>query len=194
MPNDNASILLALDLSSFTGYAIFTDGVLTKSGDYKVDIDGFNVNDHPEKSPKYPKNLIDAVAKVADYMMNNLVTPINPTHVVIENTVKGRNRSTQRFLEWLHYVVYTRLKTYGIKSITYLDPSEWRSILEVRLSKEDKKNNRDVSKKKKRGRITKKHLAVRQANAIFNLNLKMKDNNRADALLLGWAFLKREGT
>ena len=70
-----------------------------------------------------------------------------------------------------------------------MDPSQWRKILEMRLSKEQKENNKLVSKGVKRGRITKKHLSVEMANARFNLKLKLKDNDIADACNLAVACL-----
>ena len=40
------------------------------------------------------------------------------------------------------------------------------------------------------GRITRKHLAVRMVNQMFNLNFSLVDNNQADAILLGVAYIK----
>jgi hypothetical protein len=52
----------------------------------------------------------------------------------------------------------------------------------LRLTKEDKENNKLVRNHLKRGKITPKHLSVRWANREFDLSLKIKDNDIADSL------------
>ena len=54
------------------------------------------------------------------------------------------------------------------------------------MSKEQKKNN----KQRIGSKVTLKHVAVRKANQFFQLELKQKDNDIADAILLGVAFLQ----
>jgi hypothetical protein len=73
-----------------------------------------------------------------------------------------------------------------------MDPSQWRKILEMRLSKDQKENNKLVSKGVKRGRVTKKHLSVNMTNTKFGLKLKLKDNDISDAILLGLAYITKE--
>jgi Holliday junction resolvasome RuvABC endonuclease subunit len=148
------------------------------------------VNDFPEKNSAYPYNIIDAANNMA-ILVADLCDRFKPDVVVIENTVRGRNRNTQRLLEFIHKSVLDFLRDRF--KIKYLDPSEWRKILEIRLSNDDKKNNRLVSAGKKRGRITKKHLSVRMANQIFDLKLKIKDNDVADALCLAKAYILSQG-
>jgi Holliday junction resolvasome RuvABC endonuclease subunit len=40
-----------------------------------------------------------------------------------------------------------------------------------------------------KGKITKKHLAIRWVNETYNLNLAMKDNDAADAIALASSYL-----
>lgn len=177
--------VLGLDLSTKTGYAVFYKGKLIDYGRLaKVEIEDFNVNDYPNKSPKYPKNIIIAAETVADQVMI-LVNKVKPDKIVIENSVKGRNRHTQRFIEYMHFCVSKALGC----DFVYMDPSEWRSIVGMKMSNDDKKNNREVKAGKKRGKITKKHLSVRLANANHNLSLKMKDEDVADAANLAHAYV-----
>ena len=70
------------------------------------------------------------------------------------------------------------------------------------MTKEEKKQNAQIRKKKKAtgatvvkneegkriGKIGKKHVNVRRANELFGLELKLKDEDRADAILLGYAY------
>lgn len=181
--------VLAIDLSTKSGWAVFEDTTLKASGNLgHQPVEDFNVNADPNFSPKYPWNIMDAAECVAANV-HALVSVHEPEHIVIENTVKGRNRHTQRLLEWLHFTLLFKLR-HGV-GITYMDPSEWRKIVDMRLSKDQKKNNRDVSAGKKRGRIGKKHLSVAMVNEKFSKTLKLKDNDEADAILLGLAFVTR---
>lgn len=175
--------ILALDLSTKTGWSCFDDGKLVDSGTlFKVEIRDFNVNKHPNLSSHYPRNIADAAKEVAAHVAH-LVVDVAPDIVIVENSVRGRNRHTQRFIEWMH--LYTLLALdFNVK---YMDPSEWRKIVDLRLSKADKDNNKAVKKKEKRGKITRKHLSVRFSNEKFGKSLKIKDNDEADAICLGYA-------
>lgn len=178
--------LLSLDVSTKTGFCFRTRDNLLETGQLHCKVEDFNVNADPDKSPFYPGNMLDA-ANDMGRQIAALIQRLNPKYIVVENTVKGRNRHTQRILEWLHFALVTQTKSMG-RTFTYLDPSMWRKTLEIRLSKDQRKNNADVSKGKKRGRITKKHLSVQWANARFGLQLKIKDNDKADALGLSEAW------
>lgn len=175
--------VMGFDVSSKTGWCVFEDNTLKDFGLLKVEIQNFNVNKEPSKEKEYPGNILKAADQMATLIYGKILDS-RPDLVVIENTVKGRNRHTQRLLEWIH----KSLMDYMIESkykFKYVDPSEWRSKLNIRMSKDDKKNNRDVSSGKKRGRITRKHLSVRWVNENFKLNLKLKDNDIADCIALG---------
>lgn len=141
----------------------------------------FNVQAEPNKVPEYPYNLVDAANDIA-IKVSELAKDIGPDIIVIENTVKGRNRHTQRILEFIHFCVLTILR--GKWEIVYMDPSQWRKNIALRLSNDDKENNKEVSKGLKRGKITKKHLSVRHVNDNYKLKLKLKDNDIADSICL----------
>lgn len=185
-------VLLALDLSTKTGYAVFDNGTLTHYGQVDVKIEDFNVNDRPEKASSYPWNILTAVSSMMNHIQE-LVNKFNPDFIAVENTCgRSRNRNTQRVLEFLHYGFLQLLIHNNLQNkFKYLDVSEWRKITNLRLTKEDKKKNKDVKSGKCKGRITSKHLSVRQANQLFNLKLKLKDNNASDAIMLGFAYLEQ---
>lgn len=194
--------VLALDASTKTGWALFVDGKLTDSGALApVKVTNFNVNDHDtQKKPEYPFNIVDAAETVANQvveLVNRVFHPMPPATspdrlIVIENTNKGRNRHTQRLLEFIHMELLKRFR--HRVSVLYMDTSEWRSIVQLWMNKDDLKNNRDVKAGKKRGKITKKHLAVRTVNARYGKQLKQKDNDEADAILMGQAYHTRSQT
>lgn len=183
-------LLLSLDLSTSVGWALFRDGLLIDQGQFEqVKIRDFNVNAHPNQSAHYPGNIFDAAYVVAG-MCADKIDAVKPDHVVVENTVKGRNRHTQKTLEWIHFTVLTEITERQIP-FTYIDPSEWRSILDIRLSAADKANNKDVKKGVKRGKINRKHLAIRYCNKKYGLSLLVKHDDLADAICLGEAYLKK---
>lgn len=181
--------VLSLDLSTSTGWALFEDGKPLSYGRLdQVHVEDFNVNAHPNKSPKYPQNMLDAAKDLAALVAVQLDAQ-QIDHVVIENTVKGRNRHTQRILEWIHFAVLEVLLTRRLP-FSYMDPSEWRKVLDIRLSVADKLNNKEVKAGKKRGKVGKKHLAIRYCADRFGINLKMKDDDVADALALCDAYVQ----
>jgi len=187
--DESLSRLLALDISTSTGWALFVDGNLERSGVLpKVLIADFNVNKDPQKSPAYPYNIVTAAEKVVD-QIGELINSLGPSEIVTENTNKGRNRSTQRALEFQHFAFLKRIQ--GGVPFSYIDTSEWRSLVGLWMTKDDKKNNKEVSAGKKRGRINKKHLAIRHVEERFGIKLKMNQNDQADAICLGEAHLKR---
>ena len=84
--------------------------------------------------------------------------------------------------------------------VVYVNTSDWRKVIGGNLTKADKAMNIKVRKLKKagnkealkalgvRGKVTKKHVAIRYVNATFGLDLKMKDNDIADAICQGTAY------
>lgn len=181
--------LLSLDLSTSTGWALFENKKLVGYGRFEqIKVVGFNVNAHPNEFPGYPQNIVTAAFALAEVCAKK-IDECMPDQIVIENTVKGRNRHTQRILEWCHFTVLGKIYERNVP-FAYMDPSEWRGILEIRLSADDKKNNKDVKAGKKRGKVNRKHLAIRYCEKKHGLKLLVKDDDIADAICLGEAYLK----
>jgi hypothetical protein len=182
--------VLSLDASTKSGWALFVDGKLSESGALApVKVYDFNVNKDPQKSPNYPWNLMEAARDVYR-LLRKVIWTHRPDKIVVENTNKGRNRHTQRILEFIHHDLLLELKEVP-ERLVYMDTSEWRSLVGLWMSKDDRKNNRDVKSGKKRGKISKKHLAVRMVNEKYGKQLKLKDNDEADAILMGQAYVNR---
>jgi hypothetical protein len=200
--------VLSLDASTKTGWALFVDGKLADSGALTpVKVADFNVNDHEtQKKPAYPYNIVDAALTIAREIREFLTrVAVRPDIVVVENTNKGKNRHTQRVLEFMHFCILMMLRELPQKMV-YMDTSEWRKIVGLEATKEDKKQNAKLSAAKKaakkkgvkldkkalgiRGKINVKHRAVRMVNEKYGKNLKMKDNDQADAILMGEAYCR----
>ncbi|NBP13504.1 hypothetical protein EBU95_03780 [bacterium] len=172
-------IVLGLDVSKHTGFAIFgSNGILT-SGTFDVDCRKKTnlVNEY---------NYIEESLILSEFVLK-LVQENKIDKIFIEQTNRGINRHSQKELEFLHYGILKRLHENGHQEkVSYVDTSTWRSALAIRLSKDQKKHNKEVKSKKKRGRITTKHLVVNWANTTFNKELILKDNNEADAIAIAF--------
>lgn len=200
--------ILALDLSTNAGYA-----VMSKEGE-RIRLHTWGVISSPSTDDAaYPFNYINRARVIADLVWTVIGrnTPVDGNGcfdaVVIEETNKGKNRYSQKMLEFIHMAVLELLEeNAATNSVKYINTSDWRKILGVYLSKDDKKLNTRLSKAKSaakkagtkldkkelgiRGKINKKHIAIRTVNAMFGLDFKPKDNDVADAICLGAAYLK----
>jgi hypothetical protein len=206
-------IVLALDISTKTGFAVLDQDLkLITKGLVKL----------PKKISEYgiyPWSYIIATEDIADSLIE-LIVDYKPDFIVIEETNGSRARYTQKVLEFLHASFLVKYKKAGLDSWTsdpdstfwnldkvkYVNSSEWRKVLGLLMSKQDKKNNQTLNKAKRnaensglaldktalgiKGKVTKKHLSVRYVNEKFGLFLKIKDNDIADAICLGTAYIK----
>jgi len=192
--------ILALDISSNTGYALLTEGGSLKSW-------GNLWNDQVvHEFGEYPWSYVKAAEGIRD-RVEFVIRKFNPDRVVIEETNKAKARYTQKFLEFTHLSVLKMLQDQGYTGlVTYISTSIWRRQVGIELSKEQKKANAKLSKAKSKaggsltpaekkvlglkGRVTKKHIAVQEVNRRFGLDFKQKDNDIAEAILLGCAFIE----
>lgn len=184
--------LLSLDISSKTGWALFNDTTkkLANYGSLVL----------PQKINKYGKHPWGTflAAKGLAQLIEGVVDLYSVDKIVIEETNGARARFTQKFLEYCHFAVLDILLD---KEVFYINTSEWRKISGVRLDKEQKKQNAKLSKSKRlnpkvdkktlgiSGKTTLKHVAVKRAKELYGVELKQKENDIADAILLGHAFL-----
>lgn len=197
--------ILCLDLSTHTGYAVF-DGEKgskpTRIASGTIDLD----KPLPSFGP-YPKNY-RACARYLAALIHVRTAMYKPEVIVIEEINNGRDRYVQKLLENIHTAVCDQFENFIPSApIVYFNSDGadgWRTCIGLVLSKEQKKANARLSKAKKlaeltntkldkaklgvKGKTNKKHLAVQRASEEFNLKLKQKDNNEADALCLGLAF------
>jgi Holliday junction resolvasome RuvABC endonuclease subunit len=177
-------IIIGLDLSFHSGYAVINANenstVLVEIGNIlpKVEV-------HTDFLEDY--RMMDKAISISKQAIE-LINKFKPDIIAIEQTNNGRNRTSQKGLEFIHYAVLSRIRDIQISNkVIYVDTSRWRSMLHIRLNKEQKKHNKDVKSGKIRGKITPKHLSVIWANQTFSLNLKLKDNDLSDALALSVA-------
>ncbi len=233
--------ILSLDLSTKSGWSIIDNGKLICYGLVVSKIEGDSF------SNDYPHNYIRAAKQMA-VDLKEIAIKNKPDYIVIEETNKGKNRFSQKCLEFIHYAIN---ESFGCK-VHYIDTSEWRSLLEISLDKEQRSDNkeikqardemfnqiyndecshykpildfklaslikkREITKAQKtfniemiqrtkirmrsfrfkvegkvKGKIDAKTLSVNYVNEYFNLNFKKKDNDVADSICLGLAFIKK---
>ena len=147
--------ILSLDVSSKTGYAVLDideDEDKTLLGMQLFDYGLVRMPTPLDEAGIYPWNYL-AASKEMGVELCKLVAKYDPRVVVVEEVNKARARYSQKLLEFLHSALLNNLSniTNGVQTpaVFYLSTSEWRSRLEIRLSKEDKKNNGKLNKAKR---------------------------------------------
>jgi hypothetical protein len=202
--------ILCLDVSTSTGWAVIEGErgeVLPKIVDYGIIKPPKTLTDWV-KEEGYPK----AYVSLSKYMAGEfarLARQYAPEVIVVEETNPGKgSRYIQKILEFMHYALIDEFtKEPSTQKVVYVSSSTWRASLSLRLSKTDKKNNLLLSKATKaaekagkavdkktlgiRGKINKKHIAIRYVNLVYpELQLKAKDDDLADAICQGLSYLR----
>lgn len=206
--------VLALDLSSKTGWAVLDSELQAPQNLlYKGVIESESkILDFPGG---YPFNVRNAAIQTARRVRELMEIHV-PDVVVVEEINLGKMRLAQRFLDWTHLSVVQAFMSYWHRrpdrtddkpKLVYVSSSAWRHALGQRMTHEDKKNNKKLKAARSgaqqgaaadlrvlkaagvRGKIGTKHLSVRWVNEKYGLNLKMKDDDIADAISLGAGFL-----
>lgn len=177
-------LMFAIDLSSKAGVALVlggADGGVSRLGSTTIEV-GKPMGAH---WGKYPIGLRAAARAIgckidewfhgtlerarASYSLPTMVT------VVVEECNLGRNgsRHVQRLLEWAHLEVFDRMHAHPeVNDVVYVDTTAWR-----RYANALKGEHSDV-----------KHASVAEAARRFRLPLLQKDENEAEALLIGAAW------
>lgn len=192
--------ILTLDISSKTGYTL----MVSSSSGIKFEGYGTLPAIH-EPEGDYPCNYV-IWANIVFIEINKLIQQYKPDCLVIEETVAGSKAVyTQKFLEWVHYLVACYIKESRIKA-TYLLTGAWRSEVGAKMTKEESKHNKYVREYKEKnsskfaydingkriGKLSKKHINIRRANEVFghffDKPLRKKDEDLCDSLLLGYCY------
>jgi hypothetical protein len=200
--------VLALDVSTNTGWALLEGelGSIPKIVDTgTVQLEGGPVSGFGDM--RYPWDYTSACETIA-HDIAVIVNKLNPDRIVIEETNRpGRftSRYSQKILEFIHaYLLEILFNRYvtdpKAPAVHYVNTSDWRKLIGANLTKADKALNIKVRKLKKagnkealkalgvRGKISKKHVAIRYVNATFGTDFKMKDNDICDAICQGTAY------
>ena len=198
--------VLVFDISGSTGFALFDSEQPAKP----VEFGTITLDQPAKKYGRHPWGYVLA-AHALSKKLTAKVVEVQPEVIVIEETNGARSRFTQKFLEYCHLSLLRDLARVceplvGMPEVVYVNTSDWRSKMDVRLTPDDKRQNARLSRNKRkakekgekldkkalgiRGRTTIKHVAIRRANELFGLDLIAKDDDIADALLIGSAYLR----
>ena len=200
--------VLVFDISTSTGWALL-EGEMGAVP--KILETGIVNNDLPVSSfGEFPFSYYHAAKAIADKLLTVLAKadgfPAGAIDVVVIEEINkpGRfgNRYSQKVLDFIHCLTLQWMlkATLSKFKVVYVNTSDWRKVIGGNLTKADKAMNIKVRKLKKagnkealkalgvRGKVTKKHVAIRYVNATFGLDLKMKDNDIADAICQGTAY------
>jgi len=196
---------ISLDISTNTGYAVFEENTLISFGvftrkvkDYKADIGTYK--DLPEC---YPDNFLDAVDLITKECLR-VIHEHGINIVVIEHPESGKQRLSQRLLEWIHLTLVRELKEQYIP-FKYILVNDWRNVVkcylkywtEYRNWNKQVKKARNIAVPTKTGMlvpkidgkrvsaINQKKLSIIIANEHYDLDIK--DDNIADAINMGRA-------
>lgn len=198
--------VLAIDMSSKTGYAFVTSGpdgiVLHASGQIPA---------IPEPEGVYPGNYVDWAYLIFGKVVE-LIDLYAPDCLVIEETVAGsKSVYSQKILEFSHFLFAKMIRDSGIK-VKYFLTGEWRTVVGCLMTKTEKLRNKAVRAHNDKenlvngkitsrardkdgkaiGKISKKHVNIRRANEIFaaflDKPLVKKNEDECDALLLAAAY------
>lgn len=198
--------ILALDYSTHAGWAFFeqsegSPAELQKHGTLHA---GCALKDAGDR--EYPWNYLALAEHQAAQVHMELIEKFNPHVIVIEETNGSKNRYTQKLLEFLHAILLDDINNaFPSVKVVYVNTNDWRSNLGIWLTKEQKRNNAKLSKAKSEakrngkkldkkklgiaGKVTKKHAAIAYVNDRFGFKLKVKDNDAAEAICIGLAYL-----
>lgn len=204
--------VFALDLASTTGYA-----VLAKKEDGEIVLvrHGTISREQPLKEyGEYPWSYQQATeiqaTAIVDLLSEDHTHPSEDVIVVEETNQTKGSRYAQKYLEFLHSAVLRKILGrwgYNREFVSYISTGDWKRALGIKLSKEQQKQNRRLKEIKDlaigadavrtakkaagiKGKVTSKHLSVAYVNQRFGLDLAQKDDDIADAICLGEAYLK----
>jgi hypothetical protein len=195
--------IIAIDLSSHTGWAMFVGGECRAAGTFEVEKKVSDFGPYPGNyikfADQYVAELVDHLMKVGGGLGLHLQSV---DAVVLEETTASKSNYSQKLLEYLHYALLKRLLLWD-RPIAYVRTGVWRAVVGAHQTKEERNLNAKIARLKKKtgaklakidgkvvGKKDRKDYAIRVARDIFGKDFKKKDNNEVDARLLGYAFIK----
>jgi hypothetical protein len=195
------SLILAIDLSTKSGVAIFKDGKLAHASTCFNDktVEDFGL---------YPMNYV----KFTQYTIRRLMDYIHDLgyifhhfdNIVIEETTRSKQNYSQKKLEFLHHELLLTLDNISDK-IVYIRSEVWKRITNAKMSKEEKANNSKIQRlKRKTGKrvirrdekgnalrkVSRHDAYIRTCNDLFGTNFGRKEEDAAAATLIGYAYIK----
>jgi len=197
-------LVLGLDLSTKTGFALVQDGKLLTSGVIHL-VDFFR---EKKKKEGYPWGYRIFAIEMAEQIMRR-IRDLSQKYgkidiIAIEETTGSKNNYSQKILEFIHFCVIDILFETQL-DVVYIRDGVWKRLMGAQFSKAEKSNNAKIYRlKKKTGKkvvrkdeqgnklrkFTKKDAYIRAANELYDLNLVREDEDQAAAILIASAVFK----
>ena len=200
--------VIAFDISTKPGYAIFHQGKLLRYGTL------FALRNTASFGP-YPENYVLFAENVVQRIRDEVIVPvlqggakIQEIAFVAEETTPGRSNYSQKNLEYIHFLL-VQLILRGYKgSLGYIRDGVWKRICGATQNKAERNHNARVSRYKLKnktklakfkddkgklrvvGKFTRQHYYIRAVKEIFGIELKLKDEDAGAAILLGLSYLR----
>lgn len=185
--------ILGLDISSNTGWALFENENLICCG----------LLANPTKTYEFPWGFYSWSKNTASAIADLVFKYAHVDKIVIERTNLGRNREFQTYLEWIHGFFLLNIDKINLnEKICYVDTSQWRKKINLKLSTDQRKQNKFINVQHKNGvqnvlqngkrigKVTSKHLSVNYVNDNYSMNFKLKHNDIADAICIALSQIK----
>lgn len=185
--------VLGLDISSNTGWALFDDDNLICCGLLPT----------PAKTYEFPWSFYNWSKNTASTIAELVCKYQYVDKIVIERTNLGRNREFQTYLEWIHGFFLSHVDAQQLNDkICYVDTSQWRKKINLKLSIDQRKQNKFINSQHKNGvknvlqngkrigKVTSKHLSVNYVNDNYSMDFKLKHNDIADAICVALSQIK----
>jgi hypothetical protein len=185
--------ILAIDMAaSKSGWAIYIDGKPIRYGTCFIDKEQSEFGLYPFCFPQYARYAATKLAELVDFE--------KPSEVILEETNPGKNVYSQKSLEHVHFAFIEEMDKRKI-SLTYIRTGVWRKLVGAYQNSEEKKLNSKIGRMKIKngsskpvkidgkvvGKKTRKHVALRRVQELFGFELRMKEQDAAEAILIGLA-------
>jgi hypothetical protein len=186
--------ILSIDMAATkSGWAFFLNGKVQEFGTVFIDVGPTYFGSYPFNFPKFARY-------VAERLATEIVDVWKPSEVILEETNPGKNVYAQKQLEMVHFAFIEEMAKRNMP-VNYVRTGVWRSLVGAYQNSEEKRLNAKIGRMKVKsgspkpvkidgkvvGKKTRKHVALRRVRELFGIELKMKDNDTAEAILLGLA-------
>jgi len=196
--------VLALDMSTKPGYALFVEGKLTRYGTLWAD-------KKAEEFGPYPFNYVKLAEHTIERLTREVINPAlkltkAPLEFVVEETTASHSGLTQKKLEFIHFALLKKLEG---RSVTYVQDGRWKKVVGAKMSDAEKLINAQIKEYKEKhgtklakldldgsgvlkvvGKRTPQHVYLRVVRETLGLTLSLKEEDSGAAICLGLAHLK----
>jgi len=169
--------ILSFDLALKTGYAVLDGDVLVDYGMFQYQVENWkaNLTKYTQYPDDFPLNLIK-VSRLIAANAHSLKAKHKPDLIVIEDTSRGRSRTTQKLLEFIHYAVFEALHLDQPCKTIYLTNKCWRDLTGCYANDEERRLNSKIGglKRKRRKELGQRSdLTEEERRNILNSGVKV---------------------